>query len=366
MVAISNLKTGEIGETHQAVVIGGGQAGLAVSYYLKRAGEDFIILDQHPRTGDAWRRRWDSLRLFTPSQFNNLPGKPFPRPINYYPTKDETADYLETYSQEFDLPVRHGVKVENLSRKDGSYAIKAGAYRFSARKIIVATGPYQSPVVPSFSQELEMGIDQLHSSLYQRPDQIPAQSVLVVGAGNSGIEIALELANAGKQVWLAGRDVGLLPITSSFSRLFDGRLLWWLTTNLLTLKTPAGRRMQRQVRQHGSPLGRTRRAEVAQAGAELTPRLAGVQAGRPQLGDGRLLAVEGVIWATGYRPDFSWIDLSIFGERGYPRHARGVVPEAPGLYFLGLLFQTGVSSSLLGGVGKDARYIAKQVRQIGR
>jgi putative flavoprotein involved in K+ transport len=352
-------------ESFQTIVIGGGQAGLAAGYFLARQGEDFLILDENPRTGTSWRRRWDSLKLFTPSKFNNLPGAPFPKPGDYLPTKDEVADYLEGYARQFDLPVRHNVKVDQLSRNGQGYHITAGASRFSARNVIVATGPFQIPHTPALAGELDPAIFQLHSSAYCNPGQIPAQSVLVVGAGNSGAEIALELVRAGVRVWLAGRDVGRIPANGPLGKFLGGRPIWWFMSNVLTVNTPIGRKVRSGELHHGTPLGRATRQEIAAAGVELTPRVSGVQSGRPQLEDGRVLPVDGVVWATGFRPDYRWIHLPIFEEHGSPRHFRGVVQEAPGLYFLGLLFQTALSSSLLGGVGADAAYIAGQISHNG-
>lgn len=348
-------------QTLETIVIGGGQAGLAVGHFLAQAGDEFAILDENPRTGDAWRRRWNSLRLFTPSQFDSLPGMPFPKPADYFPSKDEVADYLETYARRFSLPIRHNVKVESLARDGQGYRVWGSGLQFAARNIIIATGPYQSPHIPPFARELDPGIFQLHSSAYLNPRQVPVQSVLVVGAGNSGAEIAIELAQAGKQVWLAGRDVGRIPSNSPLARLVGARLTWWFMSHLLTLQTPMGRRMRAQLTHHGTPLGRVRRDEVAQAGVQITPPMSGTQSGKPQLQDGRIVPAQGILWATGFRPDYRWIDLPIFDEHGLPQHTAGLVDGAPGLYFLGLPFQTGLTSALLGGVGKDAAHIAAHI-----
>ncbi len=353
-------------ESFHTAVIGGGQAGLAVGYHLARQSRDFIILDQNARTGDTWRKRWDSLRLFTPSQFNSLPGMPFPRPNNYFPTKDETADYLEGYAGQFNLPIRHGIKVETLSRENQGYNISAGSARFFARNVVVATGPFQMPHIPVFARELDPSIFQLHSSAYSNPGHIPAQSILVVGAGNSGAEIALELVKAGRKVWLAGRDVGKIPANSPFGRSFNGRPIWWFMSHVLNVNTPIGRKIRAAELHHGTPLGRATRQEIAEAGIALTARLSGVQSGKPQIEGGRVLPVDGVIWATGFHPDYKWINLPILDEHGSPQHSRGVVESAPGLYFVGLFFQTALNSSLLGGVGKDAAYIAAQIAQNGQ
>ncbi len=352
---------GKPNEPYDTLVIGGGQAGLAVGYFLAQQGEKFIILDENPRTGDSWRKRWDSLRLFTPGKFNSLPGMLFPKTGDYLPTKDEVADYLEGYAREFNLPVRYSVKVESLSRNSQDYHISAGNHEFSAKNVIVATGPFQSPYVPAFAKELDPAILQLHSSAYCSPKQILAQSILVVGAANSGAEISLELVRAGKQVWLAGRDVGRIPANGPLGKVLDGRPIWWVMGHVLTVNTPIGRKVRAGELHHGTPLGRATRQEIAQAGVELVPRLSSIQSGKPQLEDGRILPVDGVIWATGFRPDYHWLHLPIFDERGYPIHSRGIVKDAPGLYFLGLLFQTALNSSLLGGVGADAAYIARQI-----
>jgi putative flavoprotein involved in K+ transport len=348
-------------ESFNTIVIGGGQAGLAAGYYLTKQDKNFVILDEKKRTGDTWRNRWDSLRLFTPSKLDGLPGKPFPKPDNYFPSKNEAADYLEGYAEQFHLPIRHEMKVEELKRNGESYRISAGASSFEARNVIVATGPYLSPYKPSFANELDPSIFQMHSSDYCNPEQIPAGSILVVGAGNSGAEIAMDLSKAGKRVWLSGRDVGKLPVNSIIGRAFGGRLFWLVTSRVLSVDTPIGRKVKQNALHHGVALGRARRPEIAAAGVELTPRVSGVHSGKPQLEDGRVLQAEGIIWATGFHPDYKWINLPIFDEQGYPRHIRGVIKEAPGLYFVGLLFQKALSSSLLGGVGADAAYIARQI-----
>jgi putative flavoprotein involved in K+ transport len=345
---------------YDTVVIGGGQAGLAAGYCLTKRGDNYVILDEHMHTGATWRNRWDSLRLFTPSQNNSLPGMKFTKPDFYFPTKDETADYLEAYARRFSLPVWYGRKVEMLQRNENGYHLSAGEISFHARNVIVATGAFHTPHTPSVARELNHGIFQMHSADYHDPKDVPAQSIVVVGAGNSGAEIALELAKADRRVWLAGRDVGRIP-ADKLGRILGGRPYWWFLRRVLTIKTPLGKRMMVNVLTHGNPLIRTSRYEVAAAGVEFTPRLASARDGAPQLEDGRTLPAEGIIWATGFEPDYQWINLPVFDETGRPRHERGVVREAPGLYFVGLHFQTGLTSSLLGGVGEDAKYIVGQI-----
>ena len=337
------------------VVIGGGQAGLAMGYYLARQDRDFVILDAGGRVGETWKNRWDSLKLFTPAFHNGLPGMPFPAPGSYFPTKDETADYLEAYAREFALPVRFGRHVDSLSRYDDGYLVSAGNERYAAEHVVVATGPYQHPKIPGFAAGLDPAIVQLHSSAYRNPDQLPEADVLVVGAGNSGAEISVDLA-ATRRTYLSGRDAGHIPIG-----LIHNRFSLWLADRVLTTDTRLGRKMSEAHRHRGAPLVRLKPKDIASAGVELVPRVEGVGDGKPLLADGRVLDVAAVVWATGFRLDFGWIELPIFDDGGYPIHHRGVVDAAPGLYFLGLPFQYTPTSEHVGGVGKDARHVAEHI-----
>lgn len=348
------------------VVIGGGQAGLAMGYYLKEQGRDFTILDAAERIGDAWRRRWDSLRLFTPAALSGLPGMPFPFPGGYFPTKNETADYLEEYARTFDLPVRLGRQVDSLRRNGDGYLVAAGEERYLAENVVVATGPYHTPHIPAFAASLDPSIAQLHSSAYRNPDQLSEGDVLVVGAGNSGAEISLELA-AAHHTYLSGRDTGNVPGGVSEPRLPRHLLLswligWWIIGRV-TVDTRLGQKGREFDRRQGAPLVRFSPRDLIKAGVERVARVEGVMDGKPQLADGRALEVASVVWATGFKPDFGWIDLPVFGEDGYLVQHRGVVDAAPGLYFLGLPFQHTFFSAVIGGVGKDARYIAKHIAE---
>ena len=352
-------------ERFHTIVIGGGQAGLAAGFYLKRTGKDFIILDGNARTGDSWRQRWDGLRLFTPSKFNGLPGLPFPESANYLPKKDEVAEYLEGYAREFDLPVRHQVKVLELTRNGQEYKVKTNLASYSASNVIVATGPYQTPHIPAFADQLAQNIQQIHSSAYRNPDQISGENVLVIGAGNSGAEISLELVQAGKKVWLAGRDVGKIPANGPLGKFLGGYPIWWFMKRVLSVNTPIGKKVKDQESGHGTPLGRTNRQEIKSSGVELTSKVAGVISGQPRLENGTVLNVDSVIWATGFQPEYGWIRLPFIDEKGFPMQWKGVVKDSPGLYFLGLPFQTSLSSSLLGGVGSDAAYITRLIDNSG-
>jgi putative flavoprotein involved in K+ transport len=345
----------------ETVIIGGGQAGLSTGYHLARRGLPFVILDANERIGDAWRKRWDSLRLFTPARYNGLPGWPFPAPAWLFPTKDELAGYLEAYAARFDLPVRTGVRVDGLSREADRYVVAAGDLRFEADQVIVAAGAYHCPRIPTFAADLDPDLVQLHSSEYRDPSQLQEGGVLVVGAANSGAEIALEVSGS-HRTWLSGRHPGQEPVRpgSRWDRLFTP-VLWFMASHVLTVKTPIGRRVRQQFRSRGIPLARARPKDIAAAGIERVPRTAGVRGGLPVLDDGRALEVANVIWCTGFAPDFSWIDLPVLAEDGTPVHDRGIVGSEPGLYFVGLFFVYALASSLVGGVGRDAEHIAKHI-----
>ncbi len=353
-------------ERVETIVVGAGQAGLAVGYHLKQLGRPFVILDAHERIGDAWRRRWDSLRLFTPARYDGLPGMPFPAAPHAFPTKDEMADYLATYAGRFALPVRNGVRVDRLTQLAGRFMLRAGEQRFEADNVVIAMSLYQQPRVPAFARELRAGITQLHAIEYRNLRQLQAGGVLVVGAGNSGCEIALEAARGGHPTWLAGPDTGHLPfrIEGLAARLVLQRLILGLAFNhVLTIDTPMGRRVRAKMADgHGMPLIRIKPKEVRAAGIERVARMAGVRDGMPLLADGRVLDVTNVVWSTGFEPGWSWIDLPVFGAAGGgPRQDRGVVAEMPGLYFLGLPFIYAASSAMVQGVGRDGEYVARHI-----
>lgn len=351
------------GEHIDTVVIGGSQSGLAVGYHLAQQGRRFVILDAHDRVGDAWRTRWDSLRLVTTARYSGLPGMPFPAPRSSYPGKDQVADYLEAYAQRFDLPVRTGVRVDRASRHGERFVIEAGGRTWSAANVVVATGHFHAPRVPGFADQLDPGIVQLHSSAYRRPSQLADGDVLVVGAGNSGAEIALEVAEE-RRTWLSGRHPGQEPTRAGS---VPDRLLmpvmWFVASRVLTIGSPIGRKARAHFLDppRGIPLGRVRRSEITAAGIERLDRVVGVRDGLPLLADDRVLDVANVIWCTGFAMDLSWIDLPITGDYGFPVHDRGVVTSQPGLYVLGLPFLRSLSSGLLGGVGRDAAHIAGHI-----
>ena len=325
-----------------------------------------MILDANERIGDSWRKRWDSLRLFTPARYNALPGMAFPGPAHSFSTKDEVADYLEAYAARFELPVRTGVRVDRLSRNGSQFVVEAGDRVFEAENVVVAMASHQVPRVPPFAHELDPGIVQLHSGEYRNPSQLQEGPVLVVGVGNSGAEIAIEVVQ-GTPTWLAGKETGHVPfrIEGAPARfVFLPLMFRFIGHRVLTVRTPIGRRMRPKLLSHGAPLVRVKPKDIAAAGIERVPRVVGVRDGLPLLEDDRVLEAANVIWCTGFRPDFSWIDLPVFGDEDEPMSRStnaGSSRTQPGLYFVGLFFLYAMSSGFLPGVARDADHVVKDI-----
>jgi putative flavoprotein involved in K+ transport len=350
-------------QRYETVVVGGGQAGLSVAYFLRQEGRSFVVLDSSERIGDSWRKRWDSLRLYSPAFRDGLPGMPFPAERTAYPTKDEMGDYLEAYAARFDLPVLSGVAADELRRENGHYVVCAGDVRFEADNVVVATGVFRKPYAPDFAGELDPGIAQLHSDDYRNLSQLQDGPVLVVGASHSGSDVAFE-ASAAHDVILCGPDTGQIPVPIESRRgRFFFRLLVLAGTHLLTVDTPIGRKMRPHVRHGGGPLLRYRRKDLRVAGVErVVGRVVGVERGLPVLDDGRVVDVSNVIWCTGFRPDFGWIRAPIeLGEDGYPVQYRGAAASSPGLYFAGLPFLHSFASMLIAGAARDAERVARHI-----
>jgi putative flavoprotein involved in K+ transport len=350
-------------ERTETVVVGAGQAGLATGYHLAKRDRPFVILDEQRRVGDNWRRHYDSLRLYSPARLDGLPGLAFPAPAFSFPTKDQMADYLERYASTFGLPVRGGTVVERVSRNGSGYVVDCGERRLEAENVVVATGTFGRPFTPGFAADLAPEIVQLHSSEYKNPGQLRDGPVLVVGAAHSGADVAIDVAD-GHRTIICGRDTGQLPfdIEGRGFRVVGWRVMSFLARRVLTTRTPIGRKMKPKIRAHGGPLLRFKRADLEAAGVERTTgRVAGVREGKPELDDGTVVDVANVIWCTGFKQDFSWIEPRVIAEDGWPKEERGVVTSAPGLYFTGLAFQSGFSSMLILGAGRDAAYVANRI-----
>jgi putative flavoprotein involved in K+ transport len=340
------------------VVIGGGQAGLATGYHLGQRGIDHVILEAADRLGSSWRDRWDSLRLFTFAKWGDLPGMQFPAAKrHHFPSKDEVADFLEQYASKFSLPVKLGVKVQRVSRAGNRYLVEAGSERYEADNVVVATGPFQKPRLPDFADQLGPAIRQMHSSAYHNPGDLADGDTLVVGAATSGAQIAMELAARGRKTYLSGRSVDAFPPAKV--AILGRTLMPWVYRR--PKESFIGKKLRAKVLSQGHPLIGFTYKDVEKTGVERVGRTAGIEGGKPKLDDGRVLEVANVIWCTGYWPDFSWIDLDIFEESGYPRHNCGVVESEPGLYFVGLIFLQSLASQLMLGVPRDTKHVTEEL-----
>jgi len=337
-------------EVLDVAVIGASQAGLAMAWHLARHHLRFVALEAGPEIGHTWRSRWDSLTLFTPAQYDALPGMPFPGPPDTYPTKDPVADYLKAYAAAFNLPVRLNARVTALSHTAEGFEIRAGDDVFRARQVVVATGPFQAPFVPPAAQRLDDPVTQLHSAGYRNPHALADGPVLVVGGGNSGFQIAEELAATRPVDLSIATRAPVLP-----QRLASKDLFWWLT-RLGLMRVTVGSRLGRRMSTREFIIGSSRRRLKA-AGVRFRPAVTSAEGRTVRFADGTSLDVEVVIWATGYRPDYSWIRIPRVTRDGQVAHQRGVT-DVPGLYFLGLSWQHTRGSALLGFVHDDAAYLA--------
>jgi len=354
-------------ERIDTIVIGAGQAGLSAGYHLAKRGLPFVILDADARIGDHWRDRWDSLKLYSPAKYDSLPGMPFPGKAWAWPTGREMADYLEAYARRFELPVRSGVRVDRVEPVGGGFIVSTSdGGRLASRQVVVASGPFRAPFVPEIASRLDPAIHQLHSHDYRDPRQLPDGPVLVVGLSHSGADIAFELAHAGHRTYLSGKSNGQLPIKVVDTQ--RARVGWpivqFVFKHVLTIRTPMGRSMRPHVRHGGGPLLRVRLQDLDKAGVErYDAKTVGAVNGKPGLADGTVLDVTSVIWATGYRPDYAFIDAPVTGPDGWPDEVRGVSPSIPGLYFVGVPFQYAFSSMLVTGAGRDADYVVDRIAQ---
>lgn len=350
-------------ERMETVVIGGGQSGLAVGHQLSARGRRYVILDAAERTGDSWRARWDSLVLFTPARYNGLPGMRFPAPPHAFVTKDQMADFLEQYARHFGLPIRHGCRVNRLTRRGQRFMVHAGDTTYEADNVVVAIANYQKARVPEFASRLDARIVQLHSSEYNNPKQLAPGSVLVVGLGNSGADISLELSKTHRTV-LSGVETATIPfrIESFLGNRLGIRMVRLLGQYLLRDNNPIGRKAKATLLKKAGPLVRVKPRDLTDAAVERVARIVGTEEGWPRVLGGPHLEVDNVIWCTGYRPGFEWIELPIFdNETGYPRHERGVSVDQPGLFFVGLHFLHAATSATVTGVSRDAKYVARAV-----
>jgi putative flavoprotein involved in K+ transport len=348
------------GRTVGTLVVGAGQAGLVMGRRLQLAGEDVLLVEADARVGDTWRRHYDSLKLFSLPKYSSLPGHRIP--CTTFPTRDEMADYLEDYARRFDLPVHTSTRVLTIERQGVSFAVRTNRGTLTAGRVVVASGAHRRPIVPAVAAHLAPGITQLHSLEYRGPHQFAPGGVLVVGAANSGTDVALEAARSGHPTWLAGRHPGQIPVDIDTRRAqLVVPVIMFMFRHVLTLRTPMGRKAHQQSIGHGVNLVRNKLADIEDAGIVCVGRIEAEQDGRPVTADGSVLDVSTVVWCTGSEPDHSFLPRDAFDAQGRPLHERGV-STIPGLYFLGLEFQYALASGTIQGLERDARHLMKHMR----
>lgn len=337
-------------EKYEIVIIGAGQAGLAIGYFLKQKNVSFVLLDGQKRVGQSWRDRYDSLVLFTPKRYSGLPGLPFPGDPNTFPTKDETADYLENYANHFSLPIRLNTNVTSLEKENNHFIISTTHQTYKANKVVVAAGPFQKPLLPSMANDLSPDMFQVHSSNYRNLDQLKKGNVLVVGGGNSGAQIASELANY-KQTFLSvSYPIAFIPLQ------LLGKSIFWYFEQLGLLQaditSTKGKWLQRQREKvYGFELKKLLKSGKVVQKPRVTASLRGSHV---VFADETSLEIQNIVWATGFKADFSWIQIDgVLGRQNNPIHQKGV-SSIRNLFFLGLPWLSCRGSALMGWVGQDA------------
>ncbi|GAA4306009.1 flavin-containing monooxygenase [Nibribacter koreensis] len=341
---------------YDVLVIGAGQAGLATGYYLKEQGKQFLLVEAAATVGYSWRSRYDSLTLFTPAEYCQLPSFSLDLPKNHYPTKDQIADYLEQYARHFQLPISFNQTVTSVSKADGVFIIQTNIQTFQARQVVIATGPFQKPYIPQYSTSLNPQVLQVHSSQYQNPSQLPAGPVLVVGAGNSGAQIAVELSQTHAVHLSIRKKLAFSSLTKWGKSVF-----WWGTTTGVLFAGPSTFLGKKLYRQQDVIYGRELEKAIDSKQIQVRSEIADIDEQEVLFKDGSRSAFQTIIWATGFQPDYSWLQIEgAVNQRGAPLHHQGISP-VPGLFYVGLSWQTSRSSALMLGAGRDAKFIAAQL-----
>jgi putative flavoprotein involved in K+ transport len=339
------------------LIIGGGQAGLAMGHHLKETPLSFRIVERHPRVGDSWRNRYASLVLFTPRAYSALPGLAVPGEPEGFPTKDEMADYLETYAERFDLPVAPGTGIGRLERVDGGFrATTEAGEPIDSRAVVLATGAFQRPAIPPISKRLSSEVTQLAPEDYQSPNQLPPGRALVVGDGATGRQIALELTANHEVLLAAGRPRRVSP-----DRILGRSVFWWmdrLGVLRASRESPIGRYLMKA---DPFPGKRLELDKLQQRGVEVVGRVTQAEGKKVAFADGKTAEVNAVVWATGYRDDADWVAIpEVKDARGNYLHYRGISP-LPSLCFVGRSWQWSRGSALFAGVGEDAAYLTEHI-----
>lgn len=342
---------------YDVLVIGGGQAGLGIGYYLKRSDMSFVIVDASARTGDSWRQRWDSLELFTPRPFAALPGLKVSKKYHYYPLKDEIADYFESYSQTFELPILHSTLVTKLTKSKSVFCASTTSGAFKAKQVVIASGPFHKPFIPDSAKNLDSDVWQLHSVDYKKPSQVPNGDVLVVGGGNSGAQLAMELSKTHSVTIATSGKPWFLP-----SQIF-GISVYWFFYLFGALRSDKDSKLSNYVRRRGDGIiGKELQALIKKGTVRLIPyKLTDCHNTTATFKNGSKISVSNILWASGFKPDYSWIDVDGATDKsGLPIH-KGGISQIDGLYWLGLPWQRKLNSSIINGVTQDAKYVFKRI-----
>ncbi|WP_432264635.1 flavin-containing monooxygenase [Autumnicola musiva] len=338
------------------IVIGAAQAGLAMAFYLRDINKDFLLVDKEEQIGASWLNRWDSLKLFTPSEFNNLPGLDFPAPQGHYPSKKEVADYFKLYAEKYKIPIRFNTFISKICREKDYFLLKSTQGDLRTKNVIIATGPFHIPYTPPFAKNINKNIFQIHSNYYKNPQQLKKGNTMVVGGGDSGFQILDEISRTGRKVYYSGPEkVRTLP------QELLGKTLWWWFTKTGFLSFSRDSWMGRKIRKGRQPIIGTSVKSILKR-KNINP------VGKTKHADGNLIITEkkeltdiqNIVWATGYRANFSWIEGLEPDKHGYPEHHRGI-SNIEGLYFIGLPWLHTRGSATLGGIKKDAKHLADYI-----
>ncbi len=334
------------------IVIGAGQAGMAISYYLTQNKKDFLVLDANKEIGAPWLKRWDSLQLFTATEYNNLPGLDFPHPTGYYANKYDVANYLKSYAEKFKIPIDFNQKIKGLKKVDDYFILDSEDKTYKAKNVIVATGPFHTPFTPSFHTKISPEVTQIHSENYKSTNQLQKGDTLVVGAGDSGVQILDEIAATGNKVYFSGNTN-----ISSIPQEFLGKTLWWWFSKIGFLSVNKYSWIGKKLSTGTQPIiGTDVKTLFKRPNVECVGRSLDASNDKIVFEKKEINTIKNIIWATGFKPNFNWIENVALDKDNYPKNFRGI-SDIEGLYYLGLPWLYTRGSATLGGVKKDAEYL---------
>ena len=340
------------------LIVGAGQAGLAMGYHLKQTSLRFLLVDGCSRVGDSWRRRYDSLLLFTPRSLSALPGLTLKGDPQGYASRDEFADYLEAYADHFALPIEMNMGIQRLERRNGHFAATSiTGQEIEAQVVVLANGGFQEPVVPTMSKNLSGDVQQFSAESYRNPSQVPAGTVVVVGDGATGRDIASELAESHTVYLATGKPRRLMP-----ERIL-GMSMWWWLQKLGFLTAPTDSFIGRKMRAMDSFPNRARDFNaLRRKGIQIMPKVTQADGNTVTFANGASVSVNSIAWAMGYRDDSDWVAIpEVKDSQGNFIHQKGISP-VENLYFIGRPWQTSRASAIISGAGRDAEMIVKAIQ----